>query len=198
VRRILYVASRTKTFSDWTFPRAGNDAQQRRLSDSIGLDEPDHAAGRKLDRDRVESDRSTVTLRGAFDARDRALDRSLTDAPLQLWRPGDRRIESQIGNSGQTASHRIGTRAQSLGIDPHPDPETSACLGLHRLGMTYSRSHRLGGIGTCFLITTHARLATLAQQRVELGAAHGDGAAVGQGHRAAGSIHRCDQGAFRG
>jgi hypothetical protein len=182
-------------------PRAGNDAQQRRLSDSIGLDEPDHAAGRKLDRDRVESDRSTVTLRAAFDARDRALDRSLTDAPLQLWRPGDRRIESQIGNGGQTASHRIGTRAQSLGIDPHPDPETSACRARSWspppwddvFAQSSPWRHR-------HLLSDHnpRPLATFAQQRVELGAAHGDGAAVGQGHRAAGGIHRCDQGAFRG
>ena len=33
--------------------RAGNDAQQRRLSDSIGPDEPGHAAGGEFDADRV-------------------------------------------------------------------------------------------------------------------------------------------------
>jgi hypothetical protein len=161
VRRILYVAIENENVSGLGLPRAGNDAQKRRLSDSIGPDEPDHAAGRKFDRDRVEGDRSTVTLREAFDALDRTRERSLPDVPLQLWRPGDRRIESQIGNTGQTASHRIGTRAQSLGIDPHPDPEhqlVTLALGPHRLGMTYSRSHRRAGIGACFLMMTHARL----------------------------------------
>jgi hypothetical protein len=108
VRRILYVGIENENVSGLDLPRAGN-AQQRRLSDSIAPDEPDHVAGRKLDRDRVEGDRSTATLHDAFDARDR----SLPDVPLQLWRPGDRRIESQIGNAGQTTSHRIGTRAQS-------------------------------------------------------------------------------------
>jgi len=41
-------------------------------------------------------------------------------------------------------------------------------------------------------------LATLAQQRVELGATHGDGAAVGQGRGAALRIYGRDQVAFRG
>jgi hypothetical protein len=41
-------------------------------------------------------------------------------------------------------------------------------------------------------------LATFAQQPVELGAAYCDGLPVGQGRRAAGSIDRRDQVAFRG
>jgi hypothetical protein len=41
-------------------------------------------------------------------------------------------------------------------------------------------------------------LSTLAHQRVELGAAHGDGAAVGERHGAARRIHGRDQVAFRG
>jgi hypothetical protein len=40
-------------------------------------------------------------------------------------------------------------------------------------------------------------LATLAQQRVELGAAYCDGAAIGQGRGAACRIHRLDQVVFR-
>jgi hypothetical protein len=39
--------------------------------------------------------------------------------------------------------------------------------------------------------------ATLAQQGVEFGATHGDGPAVGQGHRAAARIHSRYQGALR-
>jgi hypothetical protein len=40
VRRILYVGIENENVSGLDLPRAGNDAQQRRLSDSIGPDEP--------------------------------------------------------------------------------------------------------------------------------------------------------------
>jgi hypothetical protein len=73
MRRIRYVAIEDENIAGLDLPRAGNNAQQRRLSDSIRPDEPDHATGRKLDRDRVEGDRLTVTLRDVLDARDRAL-----------------------------------------------------------------------------------------------------------------------------
>ena len=73
MRRIAYVAVEDENASGLNMPCAGNDTEQRRLSDAVGPDEPDHAAGRKLDRDRVESDRFTVTLRDVLDARDRPL-----------------------------------------------------------------------------------------------------------------------------
>jgi hypothetical protein len=73
MRRIRYVAIEDENVSGLDLSRAGNNAQQRRLSDSIRPDEPDHTTGRKLDRDRVEGDRFTVTLRDVLDARDRAL-----------------------------------------------------------------------------------------------------------------------------
>ena len=57
MRRILHVAVEDENASGLDLPRAGDDAQQRRLSDAVGPDEPDHAAGRKLDRDLVERDR---------------------------------------------------------------------------------------------------------------------------------------------
>ena len=52
-------------------PCAGYDAEQRRLSDPVGPDQADHAAGRQLDRDRVECNRTSVTLRDIVKARDR-------------------------------------------------------------------------------------------------------------------------------
>ncbi len=42
-----------------------------------------------------------------------------------------------IGDAGQTAAHQRAARAQSFGIDLHPDPEhqlVALVLGLHRLG----------------------------------------------------------------
>src|SRR5271156_2223702 len=53
--------------------RTGNDAQQRRLSDSVRPNESDRAPGREVDGDGVEGDRIAVTLRDALDASDRAL-----------------------------------------------------------------------------------------------------------------------------
>ena len=49
MRRIRYVAVEDENASGLDLPRAGDDAQQRRLSDAVGPDEPDHAAGRNLD-----------------------------------------------------------------------------------------------------------------------------------------------------
>jgi hypothetical protein len=46
VRRVICAAMEEK-ISGLDLPGAGNGVQQGRLSDSIGPDEPDHAAGRK-------------------------------------------------------------------------------------------------------------------------------------------------------
>ena len=68
MRWILHVAIEHEDVSGLDLPRAGNDAQQRRLSDPVGTDEPDHATGRKLERHRVEGDHGAVSLRDIFDA----------------------------------------------------------------------------------------------------------------------------------
>ena len=56
-----HVAAEDESVSGLDLPCAGDDAEQRRLADAVGPDEPDHAAGRKLERDAVERDRRAVT-----------------------------------------------------------------------------------------------------------------------------------------
>ena len=63
MRRIRHVAVEDESASGLHLPRAGHDAEQRGLSDAVGTDEPDHAAGGNRDPHRVERDRLSVSLR---------------------------------------------------------------------------------------------------------------------------------------
>jgi hypothetical protein len=70
---IFYVTVKNENASGLNLPRPGNDAQQRRFSNTIGADETNHASCWKIDRDRVEGDSGTVTLRDTVDTRNRNL-----------------------------------------------------------------------------------------------------------------------------
>ncbi len=51
---------------------AGDDPQQRRLADAVGADQTDEAVARDLEREVVESQCASVSVREAFEAGDRA------------------------------------------------------------------------------------------------------------------------------
>ncbi len=70
VRGARDVASQHKDASRLDLPRAGDDAQQRRLADAVGADQADHAAAGQVDRDRVERRHASVTLGDIFQTRD--------------------------------------------------------------------------------------------------------------------------------
>ena len=63
VRGICHVAAENVDLAGLDLPGAGNDAQQRRLADAVGADQPDDAAGRKRERDAVERGNLAVTMR---------------------------------------------------------------------------------------------------------------------------------------
>ena len=73
MRGVRHVAPEDEHASGLDLARAGDEAEQRRLSNAIGPDEADHAARRNLDRDVFQRDRAAINLRNALDPRDRAL-----------------------------------------------------------------------------------------------------------------------------
>ena len=70
VRGIRHVAAEHEDAARLHLPRAGDHAEQRRLADAVGPDQPDHAAGRERKRDVIERDGALVALRDVFQARD--------------------------------------------------------------------------------------------------------------------------------
>ena len=56
MRRASHVAAEDENGAGLDPPRAGDQAQQRRLADAVWPDESDHAAGRDVDRDVVQRD----------------------------------------------------------------------------------------------------------------------------------------------
>ena len=80
--RIGHVAAEHVDLAGLDLPGAGDEAQQRRLADAVGPDQPDDAAGRKRQRHAVEGDRVAIPLRDIFEARDGAAARRSCTARL--------------------------------------------------------------------------------------------------------------------
>ena len=70
MRGIRHVAAEHTNFSRLDLPDAGNDTQQRRFADAVGADQSDELARRKGKRQRVERERTSVTLRDDIEERD--------------------------------------------------------------------------------------------------------------------------------
>ena len=71
VRAVRHVAVENEGFSRLNPPGAGDDAQKRRFSYSVGADQSRHAGGRDFNIDVVKRDRRAVALRDPLDPGDR-------------------------------------------------------------------------------------------------------------------------------
>ena len=67
VRGVCHVAVKHDNAAGLQLPCAGDDAEQRRLADAVGADQPDHAAGRQRHRDVIECRHTAVTLRDVLE-----------------------------------------------------------------------------------------------------------------------------------